>query len=189
MRFLHCGAEAARKGGFEVMRSFRKAFQNRDDDVELTLKMINPGWNIPTIGRAVVVNRTLGLEQLVDLFQEHHAYVYPSWGEGFGLTPLQALATGMPTVTVPDWAPYAHHLDDNLKIKAKPHHTQWPVMHPGTMFSPSIDDMIDRMRWLADNYDEAADFAYAQTGPVHEEYDWLSLTKDAFDALQGRLNL
>jgi glycosyltransferase involved in cell wall biosynthesis len=188
IRFLHVGAEAARKGGLDVMRAFRQAFPNRDD-VELTLKMINPGWNIPEFGKVKIMNRTLKVDQLVDLFHEHHVYVYPSWGEGFGLTPLQAMATGMPTLTVPAWAPYAHHLDERLSIPAKLHATQWPKLHPGMMFAPSEDAMIDRMRWVADNYDPAVEFAMEQTGNIAAEYDWLTLTDEAFSALQERLNL
>jgi glycosyltransferase involved in cell wall biosynthesis len=187
-RFLHMGAEAARKGGYELMRAFRKGFQNRDD-VELTLKMINPGWNIPVIGKTNIVNRTVALPQLVSLFHEHHAYVYPSWGEGFGLTPLQAMATGMPTITVPDWAPYAHYLDPRLNIKAKTHASQWPMLHPGKMFSPSIDDTIDHMRWVVDNYDSAQEFAHSQIPAITAEYDWLRQTEETFNALQGRINL
>lgn len=187
-KFFHIGTEAARKGGYEVMRAFRKAFEGRDD-VELTLKMINPGWNIPAIGRTTIVNRAVGVEQLVGMFHEHHAYVYPSWGEGFGLTPLQAMATGMPTITVPDWAPYSAYLDPRLTIGAKLYASQWPALHPGKMFSPSIDDMIDRMRWVVDNYDSAQRFAHNQIAGIRREYDWDTLTKNAFDDLQGRINL
>lgn len=188
IRFLHCGAEGARKGGFEAMRAFRAAFGNRDD-VELTLKMINPGFNIPSIGRTTLLNTKMGVSQLVNLFHEHDVYVYPSWGEGFGLTPLQAMATGMPTITVPAWAPYAHHLDERLNISSKLHYTQWPHLHPGKMFSPSTDDLIDRMRWVVDNYDDAHQTALKKVPDIMAEYDWLTLTDEAFSALQGRINL
>jgi glycosyltransferase involved in cell wall biosynthesis len=186
IRFLHVGLEAARKGGMETMRGFRKAFLNRDD-VELTLKMINPGWNVPTIGKANIINRTLGLEQLVRLFQEHDVFVYPSWGEGFGLTPLQALATGMPTITVPAWAPYAEHLDPRLSIRSRLVTSPWRELHPGKMFAPHQADLINHMRWVADNYDEAHAFAMSQTEAIVKEYDWDSLTRDMFDGLADRL--
>jgi glycosyltransferase involved in cell wall biosynthesis len=187
-RFLHLGAEAARKGGYELMRAFRKGFEN-NPDVELTLKMINPGWNVPAIGKTTIMNRVTALPQLVSLFHEHHAYVYPSWGEGFGLTPLQAIATGMPTITVPDWAPYARYLDPRLNIDAKMHASQWPGMHPGKMYAPSIDDMVDRMRWVVDNYDEASSYAHRQIPSIRKDYDWLTLTDQTFKGLESRLNL
>lgn len=186
IRFLHVGFEAARKGGFDVMRAFARAFPNRDD-VELTLKMINPGWNINYYRNVKIVNGPLPVEKMVELFHSHHVYVYPSWGEGFGLTPLQAMATGMPTITLPAWAPYKRFLDPNLAINSKLVSSQWPKIHPGKLFAPSQDDIVDRMRWVADNYDSAHNLALSRTDDISKEYDWLNLTKQAFDGLENRL--
>ena len=186
IRFLHVGLEAARKGGHETMRAFRKAFAGRDD-VELTLKMISPGFNIPAWGNVHVINRTVGLHEMVDLFHEHHVYVYPSWGEGFGLTPLQAIATGMPTITLPAWAPYAHHLDPDLCVRSQKMRSPWPKVHPGYMLAPKVDDIIDRMRYAADNYEALHATALDRTDAIKAEYDWLKLTDEAFTALENRL--
>lgn len=186
-RFLHVGMEAARKGGSETMRAFRAAFPD-NNDVALTMKTINPGWRIPKIGRATILNEKLSLNQLVDVFHTHHAYVYPSWGEGFGLTPLQAMATGMPTITLPAWAPYERYMDDNLKIDSTLVWSQWSrTHHPGMMFKPKFDDIVDRMRWVYDNYDKAHNFALEQTPTLSADYDWDRLTKKTFDELANRL--
>jgi glycosyltransferase involved in cell wall biosynthesis len=186
-KFLHLGAEAARKGGLEVMRAMRKAFPKRDD-VTLTLKMIADGWKIPSIGKTTIVNRTMKVEDLVSMFHDHHAYVYPSWGEGFGLTPLQAMATGMPTITVPAWAQYDNFLDERLSISSDLRQSSWKEIHPGFMFAPHLDDMVDRMRWVVENYESAVDFSMAQTDKIFETYDWISITKSVFADLEKRLN-
>lgn len=185
-KFLHLGAEGARKGGLEVMRGLRKAFPN-GEDVSLTLKMINDGWNIPAIGRTSIINSTMSTSRLVELFHNHHAYVYPSWGEGFGLTPLQALATGMPTVTVPDWAPYAKYIDGELMIDAEIAPSPWPEMHPGYMYRPSLDDMIDKMRFVYTNYQQCQAYANSQVPHLKAEYDWLRITQEVFEDLEKRL--
>lgn len=187
-RFLHVGAEAARKGGTDVMRAFRKAFSN-NEDVELTLKIISRGWGIASMGKINVVNAALNINELVALFHSHHAYVYPSWGEGFGLTPLQAIATGMPTITVPAWAPYRDYLDPNLSISSKLSKSPWPQYHPGNMLEPSQDDLVDAMRYAYDNYDSVRDTALARVPEITQKYDWDSLTGEAFGALEHRLNL
>jgi glycosyltransferase involved in cell wall biosynthesis len=189
IKFLHVGAEASRKRGWETRTYFRKAFPNRDD-VSLTLKTMNMGWyNIPNTARMEVLDGKMAFNDLQNLFYDRHVYVYPSYGEGFGLTPFQALATGMPTITVPDWAPYAHHLDTNLNLKAELRTTNWPDIHPGKMFHPWEDDIIDKMRYIADNYESCQEFAMKQAPILHEEYDWDRLTEKTFSALKTRLEL
>ena len=44
------------------------------------------------------IKENLTLEHLISLFHYHDILIYPSEGEGFGLIPLQALATGMPVI-------------------------------------------------------------------------------------------
>lgn len=187
INFLHCGGEAARKGMQQTMDAFRKAFPDRDD-VRLTMKMINPGWNLNKIGKVQVLNKKMSMDDLVDLYSDNHVYVYPSFGEGFGLTPLQAMATGMPTMTLPAWAPYKRFLDPNLCIDSELRRSPWDnTVHPGMMFRPDFDDLVDKFRWIADNYETAKDFAMQQTAQIKKEYDWDTLTKQTFDALENRL--
>lgn len=187
--FLHVGGEAVRKGGNHTVRAFIKAFPDRDD-VKLIMKQIPPaGFKVgPRQGKITDIFGRYDIEQMVDLFHNSHAYIYPSRGEGFGLTPLQAMATGMPTITLPAWAPYKHHLDPNLSLpstlRASPH----AEVHPGKMFYPLIDDIVDRMRWVVDNYDAASDFAMNQVPAITDEYDWDKMTKKTFDALEKRLS-
>lgn len=57
------------------------------------------------------INEDYSVEQLVALYHSHDVLIYPSWGEGFGFIPLQALATGMPTICTYDWAQYKNTLD------------------------------------------------------------------------------
>lgn len=192
-KFLHLGTEAARKNGQEAWRSFRKVFGDRED-VAITMKMIQPGFNIPKLYNNVYFNnKKLDLSELVDLFHSHHAYVYPSMGEGFGLTPLQAMTTGMPTITLPAWAPYREFLDPKLSISSRLvqspdfRDAKGELFHPGKMFQPHNKDMQDAMRYVVENYDEAQNFAHAQVAPIKSRYDWDTLTKQVFDGLETRI--
>lgn len=185
--FLHVGAEASRKGAREVMGGFRRAFPKNKGEIQLNMKIISDGWKIGSIRNINIMNEKLSLTELVQLYHDSHAYVYPSWGEGFGLTPLQAMATGMPTITVPGWAPYADYLDPNLLIGSTFHRSPWPMLHPGNMLKPNEDDVVDRMRWVYNNYDVAAATAVSNVPKLKEYYNWDSLTREAFDALADRL--
>ena len=151
-KFLHCGAEAARKGATDVMKAMRLAFPG-NRDVELNLKIISRGWKIGHINRVNIINGKMGIDELIQMFHDNHAYVYPSYGEGFGLTPLQAMATGMPTITMPGWAPYANWLDPNLSIGSSFTGSPWPQLHPGNMLKPNMDDLVESMRYTYQNYE------------------------------------
>jgi len=187
LKFLHVGLEAARKGGSETMRAFRTAFPN-NEDVSLTMKTIQDGWNVDKIGRVDILNKRLALPELIDLFHDHHVFVYPSYGEGFGLNPLQAIATGMPTITVPAWAPYEKFLDPDLGVGSILVKTQWSrTHHPGKMFKPRFDDIVDRMRYAYENYDEVHSTALERTKEIAVHYDWDRLTREAFENLEERL--
>lgn len=187
-KFLHVGAEAARKGGTDVMKALRLAFPN-NRDVELNLKIISRGWNIGKINRVNVLNGPVPIEELIKLFHNNHAYVYPSYGEGFGLTPLQAMATGMPTVTVAAWAPYAQHLNPRLSVGSAMVKSRWPQIHPGNMLRPDMDDLIDAMRYTYEHYDDVTADAHARIDELTAYYDWDRLTKITFDELEKRLKI
>jgi len=189
IKFLHVGGEATRKGLWDTtIPAFRKAFGKRTD-VQLTCKTINSKWNgINYLGRVRYLDEKLEFPQLQDLFYEHDVYVYPSWGEGFGLTPLQAIATGMPTITLPGWAPYKRFLDPSLNVGHELVPSPWPKIHPGKVMKPNVDDVVDRMRHAADNFEEVSDFAMLKAPIVHEAYDWDRITAKVFGDLNRRLN-
>lgn len=185
-KFLHVGGEANRKGLAETLKAFRLAFPN-NNDVQLTMKVNSMGWNLPGFNKVEVINHRMDIDELVGLYHNHHAFVYPSYGEGFGLTPLEAMATGMPTITVPGWAPYADFLDENLSIGSKLTRSPWLRVHPGMMLKPSIDDTVDAMRYAYEHYDEVHTRAHDQLPALMRRYDWNTLTKSAFERLENRM--
>lgn len=187
MKFLHVGTEATRKGGWETINCFRRAFPNRQD-VSLTMKMVSSSWNgIPQLGRVTYINELYDFDELQNLFYDHHVYVYPSHGEGFGLTPLQAISSGMPTITVPAWAPYQQYLDKRLSVSSKLVVSPWEKIHPGKIWRPDFDEVVDRLRFAADNYSDVADYAMSQADDIHHAYDWDRITDEVFSGLERRL--
>lgn len=193
-KFLHIGGEALRKGMKETLNAFRQQFVS-EADVELNLKMTSEGWRVSGWHKVNILPDSLSLEDLVRVYHDNHVYVYPSWGEGFGLTPLQAMATGMPTITLSSWAPYANFLDPNLIVDStlsfppEDHinFNMWTKIHPGKMWRPDPQDLERAMRYAYDNYDECVTFAMDQTEKIKKHYDWDRLTEEAFENLKMRL--
>ncbi len=192
IKFLHMGEPAPRKGGQMAVDAFRAAFGDRDD-VQLVVKAhrLNNArrmqgdriiGSIEDYNNVKLVTQELPQDHLISFVKEHHAMVYPSWGEGFGLIPFQAIATGMPTICTAKWAQYADYLGD-LGLDSKLVDSPWPSVHPGKMLEPSFDDLVDKYRYVADNYDAVSNEFYAKAPRLHTEYNWERLTEQAFSHL------
>jgi glycosyltransferase involved in cell wall biosynthesis len=189
MRFLHMGEPAPRKGGQMALDAFRVAFGN-NDDVELTIKAhrlnnVRIKQNERIIGQieelnnVKLVTQELPQDHLIGFVKQYHVMVYPSWGEGFGLIPFQALATGMPTICTSKWAQYSKYLGE-LGLDSTLEDSPWPNVHPGKMLKPNFDELVDKYRYAYENFDALSSNAYAQAPALHTEYNWEMLTEKAF---------
>lgn len=203
VRFLHIGEPSPRKGGQLAFEAFRSAFGNRDD-VHLTIKANGhntvraymPGQvrrggprNILGLPHQVyqnvsLIEDSLSVDELVALYHSHDVLVYPSWGEGFGLIPLQALATGMPTICTGAWAPYERFLG-NLSLDSNEVQSPWPDFHPGLMTEPDENHLVELYRYAYDNFTALAKINFDNAEDVHSEYNWDTLTKNAFRHLEN----
>lgn len=175
---LHHGAEALRKGGNETIRAFMSTLW--EEDATLVMKMALQDFAVHDTKHIKINKVKLPIDELVALYHESHLFCYPSWGEGFGLTPLQAMATGMPVLITGAWAPYARFLGEQNNIKSTLVDSPWQHHHPGKMFQPDEDDLRDKLRWHFDNRENEAEVAYALAEVVAKEYDWKRLTEQAF---------
>lgn len=191
-RFLHIGEPAERKGGSLTVRAFIELFGN-NPDYELTIKA-NQSHTIrhkdefgnfteifkkyPNIK---LITREMEDEEMLKLMSMHHCLVYPSWGEGFGFIPLQAMATAMPTICTESWAPYKEFI--TLKLESTLWDSPWPIMHPGKMFKPDIDHLKFLMMDVINSYTKYSAIALKNTTKIYKKYNWIDLTRSAFKHL------
>ena len=194
LKFLHVGEPAPRKGGQSVVDAFIKLFAN-DNRFQLTIKAHHTNTTRTYVtenklatpnyyNNIKIITDELDLGQLVALYQSHHILVYPGWGEGFGFIPFQALATGMPTICVEAWAHYKEFLGP-LKLKSTLTEEAIPMtvksIHIGKMFKPDKDHLEEQMLFAAENFKALSGYYYAQSTKIHEQYNWLQLTNNAFE--------
>jgi glycosyltransferase involved in cell wall biosynthesis len=186
IKYLHVGHPAYRKGLDLVLSAWEELYAN-DPKYHLTVKGYGD-CSFPKISanNVTFINETISYEKMANLFYEHHVLLYPSWGEGFGLIPLQALATGMPVIMTMGWADYEHHTYETL-IPSKLSYNPWQLVHPGKMFKPNYEAMKGLMIYVSRNIKDMLEDYYDIGLEIHKEYNWEKVVSEHFDAVEARL--
>lgn len=154
--FLHMGEPADRKGGQITFDAFHKVF-GKNDDVNLVYKTtswVEARWKdksgsiigpVNSYPRVHIMKGTLPIPELNDMFQKCSCLVYPSSGEGFGLIPFQAMATGMPTI-LPDYSGMSEfaRYGINIDFKVGPSDHGY---HLGDWCWPDFDSLCAQMAY------------------------------------------
>ena len=116
---LAVGRLAARKGYASLLRSFSRVNKNIPG-VRLVIvgrghlkKRLEKLSRKLGIGEYVTIESSLPFDELAFLFRVSDLVVYPSYYEGQGLIPLEAMASGTPVVTV-DHGPLPEMVDDSV---------------------------------------------------------------------------
>ena len=97
-RFLWVGAPNARKGWELVAAAFGPFSGDRRFEMYLKTTVTD---SLVRRGNVVFDSRRMSEGELAALYHSAHAFVFPSFGEGFGLTMAEAMATGLPVVYTP----------------------------------------------------------------------------------------
>lgn len=189
IRFLHVDAGQPRKRSDVALKAFKSVF-GENSDYELTLKysggpLSHANWSSQHVlenegefeGNVRRIKENLSLEDLVKLYHFHDILIYPSEGEGFGLIPLQALATGMPVISTGRWCSYEEFLNDNvIDSKLGKSEVEERYERFGDVVIPDQESTEYLMRRVADNIEEQSGLFFAQSEAVAQRYDWQSLT-------------
>lgn len=194
VKFFHHGEPALRKGGQLALDAFRAVFGN-SKDVHLTFKVYYQhflsGYDNGGLVSAdsvydnvTILSDNLFHREMVDLYHSQDVMVYPSYGEGFGFIPLQALGTGMPTICTNEWAPYADFLPP-LSLGSRVDRSIWNL-HPGDVYYPDYAQLISLYEYAYENLDLLQEHYLKQATDVHKAYNWKDLTEEAFAHIVAR---
>lgn len=199
--FLHIDSGAPRKRSDLVLKAFIECFEGKKDyyltlkysnlrEIDLihkNKKMCNTDWSKKHIRH---ISEQISLDDLVKMYHSHDVIVYPSEGEGFGLIPLQALATGMPVISTSRWCSYDKYFKDNIiesklgKSKIVENYERF-----GDVVLPDFDSLVYQMKKFTENIHDQSLFFYQQVPMVIDEYSWKKQTKKALDGLIDRVGI
>lgn len=119
--FIHYDSFNYRKGFSEVFQAFTEEFA-QDEPVRLILKTAQNSVAVPIMPSQYpnieVITGSLPEKDLVALLGRANCMVYPSRGEGFGITPLEAMATGLPAI-VPNEHGISEYFNPEYMIEVK----------------------------------------------------------------------
>jgi len=192
--FLHIGEPATRKGGKLVVDCFIELFGN-DPNYELVLKchhntdilVSDPDFE-GMLGQPHFYYKNIryvpddvSLEELILFFNNANIFIYPSYGEGFGYTPLEAICSGTPTICVSDWADYEKYITVPLKSNLEDS-PDW--FHPGKVYMPDKDHLKELMFKARDSHEKWADLAFKNAPLAYEEFKWETTTKPIVERLK-----
>lgn len=192
--FLHVGEPFARKDAQLVTETFIELFGNNPDYRLVlksngfnTVKVKDPKYGFITspsscYDNIITIDSVLTNEQMVGLHDLCDVFVYPSWGEGWGLQPMQALATGMPVISTDGWADYYKYV--TWRIDSRYVNSPWQDMHPGMAMKPEKKSLKEQMQKCVEEYDSVLQQTFRNAFDIHREYDWIEVTKPAVARLK-----
>jgi len=201
IRFLHIDSGSPRKRSDLVENAFNEIYK-KNKNIELTLKYSHqPHGEESWLNQDVLKNRgnwirpgtrhineTLSQNEMVALINFHDVLVYPSEGEGFGMIPLEVLATGMPVISTHEWAPYSEYFKSgHIESKIKPSTINWGYSKEGNATIANFDSVIDRMQYFIDNIDLLSKDYFDQVDTIRSEYSWQNKTNNFLDSFVNRV--
>lgn len=186
--FLHVGEPALRKGGEILLRVWSDYFADHPK-MHLTIKCMGnsdtryKNKSFYDFDNVTVIGHTLSVDQMWKLYALSNCMVYPSRGEGFGLIPLQAMATGMPTI-LPDkcMGDYADSFGIRLR-NSKLVESEYQEIHPGLWLEHDEEEIAQKMLDVYLNYESATIRAILQAQQIHKDYAWDRIADQAIERL------
>ena len=172
-----------RKRGWLVRHAF--SVGGFDDGFELVLKSIP--WpsgamdiTYPTSdgGRIRELACWMTELEMVELYQSSDVLIWPTWGEGFGLPPLEAAAVGIPSM-LPCYSSITDYFDSSWCIEL-PHEINqiWPDdIITGACID--FDALVQSMVWAGQNGTKLKEMGQTGREKIAESYSWEASTRPA----------
>lgn len=175
-RFLWVGAPNPRKGWQEIMTVWDKLFKD-NPNIQLYIKTTRVG-KIEKMSNVILDGRDLDDKQLVKLYHSAHCFVFPTRGEGFGLTLAEAMRTGLPCIST-YYSGVTDFFDDKAGYIIKHNMGEGRVIFIGdknvedTMIAfPNVEDLAIKMAHVYNNYQEALTKGQKAAKRISSKFTW-----------------
>jgi glycosyltransferase involved in cell wall biosynthesis len=175
--FLYCAIPHARKGIDLLFRAYLSTFRGKSDvrlilktgshtdrrgkpvfmiDVTEVLENIKKELGGTDFPEVMIMANDFDSPTVARIYNSAHAYVTPSRSEGFGMTPLEAMACGVPVIATA----YSAHLDflndknsylvETREVHAPASMQYWQYQSSAVVGEPNIEQLSAHMKALYD---------------------------------------
>lgn len=187
--FLMAGMLHYRKGLEFALKAFREEFSN-GEHVKLVLKtrkgFVDAGPEFTTLNdpRVEVINVDYQRYEMAQLYHNADCFLAPSRGEGSGLTPRDAMATGLPTILT-NWSGLTELADERYSypidvecLEPAPQDCssyQFNVTGGGPIGNfakPSVESLRAHMRYVYENRQLAYQKGKEASNWMKREFSW-----------------
>lgn len=181
--FLMSGVLTLRKNPGAALCAFLNEFKD-NDDVRIVFKTSSGtmGHVQMPYKNVEIIDRLATQEEMFSYYRDADAFVFPSRGEGFGLTPLEAMATGLPTIFADNTGMH-EYADKRYNFPIVCPTTARATRFPknwgdvGNWYEVDMKELQKAMRWVYDNRDEAKKIGMASSDWVHREWTYAETAK------------
>lgn len=198
LEVVNVGFPAIRKQAKELVEAWADSEYSKRDDAMLTIKTYASAEDrakelfagIPNVN---IVAKDFTVQENIKFLNNFNLHLYPSYGEGFGLSPLETMALGIPTVVMKDgWCDYSY-IQEDLTVP----YTVGPApdaigakYHPGDVFNVDLNDMMAKVDEFSSDIPGYLSYARERAPLAVQDYNWMNLTREhfsAYDAVLDRL--
>lgn len=187
--WLWVGAPNSRKGWDIVLKTWNKFFA-KVPWMHLFMKTTSAGTEgeVKTMGNVTFDSRRYTDQGLADLYAKCNAFVLPTAGEGWGLTLLEALVSGMPIVTTKHGG-QTEFLDDSSAYFVD-YRMEEVITKEGGVFEAAIadgDDLARNMIKVLESYEAASNMAKQGSAYARNNLTWEKSAKSLIDLIGRRI--
>lgn len=188
------GALSIRKGTDVLIDAFKEEFPT-EKDVKLICKTSYNYYPFTVNDKRIEVQMTpVTNEELMEqFFKQIDCFAFPTRGEGFGLTPLEAMATGVPVI-VTGWSGPMEYMTpevgwtiDYTFSPAKIFTDQIYKEECGDWAEPSKEHLRKLMRYAYEHRDEVKEKGRIAAQYVRDHWTWEKKIMMYLDALEKHL--
>ena len=186
--FGTCGYLDSRKNYQQLVQAFKSEF-TKGEPVRLVMKNSNPNFGYEDFDdeRIKIVNRMFNPDEMAYLYYMFDCFVFPSKGEGSGLPPREAMATGCPAI-VPDYSGTAEIANEKYAYVLHPtgreKDSRGEESQPGQWATYDVRELMYLMRQAYENKD-IKEMGKKASDWMHREFTWEKGARKMIKILEG----
>jgi glycosyltransferase involved in cell wall biosynthesis len=179
--FATSGFMDDRKNWKDLISAFSSEF-DQEEPVELWFKNSNGDWGYFDIldDRIKIIKTRYTFEEMNKLYQMMDCFVCPSHAEGSGLTPREAMATGLPTILT-NWSGLSEIASPDISFPLTPVAIDYPDFRseeqPGFQARIEVRELMYYMRYVYEHRTESLLKGKKASDFIHKEYNWNECAK------------